>query len=199
MLKENFISALATVNRNCPLQLWDDFFPQMELTLNLLQFSQRDQTKSANKEVNGKFDYNKTPLAPLGTKGLVYNDPVTCASWALHGTDAYYVGPALKHYCCLKIYMPDTRGYWLTNMWQLYPMHCAVPTLSPAERTILEALDTLTGGTVPTPTSASMTQRQAIQKLRDILYPIFHQGTLNSVPTDMPSPRVLRPGSPTTP
>jgi hypothetical protein len=38
--KEHLISALATVNRNCLLQLWDGFLPQVELTLNLLQFSQ---------------------------------------------------------------------------------------------------------------------------------------------------------------
>jgi len=34
--KEHFISALATVNKDCPLQLWDDFLPQVKLTLNLL-------------------------------------------------------------------------------------------------------------------------------------------------------------------
>jgi hypothetical protein len=34
--KEHFISALATVNKNCPLQLWDYVLPQVELTLNLL-------------------------------------------------------------------------------------------------------------------------------------------------------------------
>ncbi len=34
--KEHFISALASVDRNCLLQLWDNFPPQMELTLNLL-------------------------------------------------------------------------------------------------------------------------------------------------------------------
>ncbi len=39
MFKEHFISALTTVDRNCPLQLWDVFFPQVELTLNLLRFS----------------------------------------------------------------------------------------------------------------------------------------------------------------
>jgi hypothetical protein len=33
---EHFISALATVNRNCLLQLWDDFLPEVELPLNLL-------------------------------------------------------------------------------------------------------------------------------------------------------------------
>jgi hypothetical protein len=44
--------------------------------------------KSANKEINGKFDYNKTPLAPLGSKGLVYDDPSTHAGWAPHSIDA---------------------------------------------------------------------------------------------------------------
>ena len=50
--KEHFISALATVDKDCPLQLWDDFLPQVELTLNLLRFSQQDMAKSANEEVN---------------------------------------------------------------------------------------------------------------------------------------------------
>ncbi len=37
--KEHFIAGLATVNKNCLLQLWDDFLPQIELTLNLLRSS----------------------------------------------------------------------------------------------------------------------------------------------------------------
>jgi hypothetical protein len=49
----------------------------VKLTLNLLQFFQWNPTKSANEEVKGKFNSNKTPLAPLGTKGLVYDDPAT--------------------------------------------------------------------------------------------------------------------------
>jgi len=36
--EEHFISALATVDKDCPLQLWDDFLPQAETTLNLLRF-----------------------------------------------------------------------------------------------------------------------------------------------------------------
>ncbi len=38
--KEHFITALATVDMLCPLQLWDEFLPQVELTLNMLCFSQ---------------------------------------------------------------------------------------------------------------------------------------------------------------
>jgi hypothetical protein len=38
--KEHFIAALATMDTHCPLQLWDEFLPQVELTLNMLRFSQ---------------------------------------------------------------------------------------------------------------------------------------------------------------
>jgi hypothetical protein len=37
--KEHFIAALATVDMLCPLQHWDEFHPQVELTLNMLHFS----------------------------------------------------------------------------------------------------------------------------------------------------------------
>ncbi len=109
--KEHFIPALATVNRNCPLQLWDDSTSQVELTLNLLRFSPQNHKQSVKEEVNSKFDYSKTPLAPLGTKRLVYDDPAISTSWAPHGINANYVGPALKHYWCLQFSMPGTRQY----------------------------------------------------------------------------------------
>jgi hypothetical protein len=58
-----------------PLQLWDEFLPQVELSLNMLHFSRQNPKKSANQEIYSSFDFNKTPLAPLGTKALVYNNP----------------------------------------------------------------------------------------------------------------------------
>ncbi len=73
--KEHFIPTLATVDMLCPLQLWDEFLLQVELTLNMLRFSQQNPKKSANQEVYGSFDFNKTSLSPLGTKALVYGNP----------------------------------------------------------------------------------------------------------------------------
>jgi hypothetical protein len=75
--KEHFMAAFATVDMLCPLQLWDKFCPQVELTLNLLRFSHRDPHVSANQELYGAFDFNKMPLIPLGTKALVYDDPTS--------------------------------------------------------------------------------------------------------------------------
>jgi hypothetical protein len=106
--KEHFIAGLATVDKNCHQQLWDEFLHQVELTLNFLCFSHRDPSKSAKKEVHSPYDLNKTPIAPIGTKGLVYNNPSVQASWAPHGTDAFYICPAPKHYWCLRFFMPTT-------------------------------------------------------------------------------------------
>jgi hypothetical protein len=46
--KEHFIAGLSTIDKDCPLQLWGEFSPQVKLTLNHLRFSRRDPTKSTN-------------------------------------------------------------------------------------------------------------------------------------------------------
>jgi hypothetical protein len=82
----------------CLLQLWDEFLPQVKLMLNLLRFSLCNPLISANHKLYGLFDFNKTPLAPLGTKALVYDNPAIPTSWAPDATDGFYVGPAIDHY-----------------------------------------------------------------------------------------------------
>ena len=44
--KEHFIATLATVDPTCPLQLWDEFLPQVQLTLNMLRFSRINPNKN---------------------------------------------------------------------------------------------------------------------------------------------------------
>jgi hypothetical protein len=103
--KENFIADLATVNMLCLLQLWDDTLPQVKLTLNLLHFSRCNPTISANTELYGAIEFNKTPLALLGTKALVFNNPARGTSWAPHATNSFYMGPANNHFSCLRFYI----------------------------------------------------------------------------------------------
>ncbi len=148
--KEHFIAALATVDQLCPLQLWDEFLLQVELTLNMLRFSCRNPKISANQEVYGAFDFNKTPLALLGTKALIYDDPTSWASWAPHATDGYYVGPAPHHYRCLRFYISTTQRFHFSDTWLLYPTHCQIPIASQHDLSILAATDLLTalGGNI---------------------------------------------------
>jgi hypothetical protein len=173
--KEHFIVGLAMVSRNCPLQLWDEFLHQVELTLNLLCFSHHDPSKSANKEVKGSYDFNKTPNAPIGTKSLVYNNSAVRASWALHGTDEFYVGPAPKHYQCMRFYMPTTQQCCIVDTCQLYPSHCAIPTISIADLTVRAACKVLCllRRTIPTATIKAANHNTAIRNLSAIIDPTF--------------------------
>jgi hypothetical protein len=171
--KEHFIVGLATVNRNCPLQLWDEFLHQFKLTLNLIHFSRRDPSKSANKEVHGHYDFNKTPIVPIGTKGLVYNNPTVRASWVPHGTDSFYVGTAPKHYWCLQFYMPTTRQCCILDTWRLYQSHCTIPTISTADLLVLAACNVLQTlqNTIPTSASKAAIHSTAICDLHAIINP----------------------------
>jgi hypothetical protein len=190
--KEHFIAALATVNQLCPLQLWNEFLPQVKLTLNMLCFSRRNPKISANQEVYGAFDFNKTPLALLGTKALIYDNPTSRALWAAHATDGYYVGPAPNHYQCLQFYIPATRRFRFSNTWHLYPTHCQIPITSQHDLSILAATDLLTalGGTLPASATAKAKHVNAIQQLTSIL---TNQPTRMVEPVqrvDGPAPRV---------
>ena len=64
--KSHFISILAGVDPSFPMSLWDRLVPQAVMTLNLLRQANENPTISAYQHVNGNFDYNKTPLSPLG-------------------------------------------------------------------------------------------------------------------------------------
>jgi hypothetical protein len=89
--KNHFIAGLATVDKNFPLQLWDELIPQCQDTLNMLRTSRVNKHLSAYAVLEGPFNFDKTPIAPPGTKAIIYNDPKTRTSWEPHGDDAFYV------------------------------------------------------------------------------------------------------------
>jgi hypothetical protein len=126
--KEHFITTLATADMLCPLQHWDEFLPQVELTLNMLRFSQQTPKKSAKQEIYGSFDFNKAPLAPLGTKALIYINPVSRASWVPHATNGFYVRPASDHYQCLLFYIPATHCFCFFEHMALVPSPLQSPS-----------------------------------------------------------------------
>jgi hypothetical protein len=65
--KSHFIAIIAGVDHTFPMRLWDKLLPQTIVTLNLLRQSNGVPTISAYQYVRGTFDYNKTPLGPMGS------------------------------------------------------------------------------------------------------------------------------------
>ena len=132
--KNHFISGLCSTDRDWPLQLWDQLTEQALITLNLLRTSRIDPTKSAYHQMYGhKYDWNAHPLAPPGTKAVIYESTDTRTSWGNRGLDAWYCGPAMDHYRNSRFYVPATKSYRTSGSFDLFPQHCILPTFTPEQ------------------------------------------------------------------
>ena len=64
--KAHFLSILVSVAPDFPRNLWDLLLPQAELTLNFLRQATLDPSQSAWSYFHGAFNYDATPIVPLG-------------------------------------------------------------------------------------------------------------------------------------
>jgi hypothetical protein len=115
--KNHFIAGLCSTDPNFPMSQWDQLLPQAELTLNLLRGSRINPKLSAYEQLFGRYDFNRTPIAPPGIKVLAHVKSKVRKTWAPHALDGYYVGPAMDSYRCYTVYLPSTgRTCWLMNI-----------------------------------------------------------------------------------
>jgi len=134
--KNHFISGLCTTDPKFPFQLWNHLTHQAAITCNILQRSRINPDISAYEQLHGaNFDWNAHPMAPPGTRAVIHSLPLTRTSWGPRGIDAWYCGPSANNYPCNHFYVPDTRAMRILGTFELYPVHCQLPTLSPEEHT----------------------------------------------------------------
>jgi hypothetical protein len=106
--KNHLSSGWASVDPQFPMSLWDKTLPQAEVTLNLLRGSRINPKLSAWEQLHGRYDFNRTPIAPPGIKVLAHKMPSNRQSWSPHAFPAWYVGPALEHYRCYTVWATKT-------------------------------------------------------------------------------------------
>lgn len=131
--KNHLIAGLCSTDPNFPMHLWDRIIPQAVISLNLMRASRINPKLSAYAQVFGQFSYNATPLAPPGTHVLVHVKPSLRDSWAPHAVDGWYIGPALNHYRCYRIFIWATHRERNSDTVTWLPKHVALPQLTPSE------------------------------------------------------------------
>ena len=131
--KSHLLAFLATCDPEFPISEWDRILFQVELTLNLLRSSRVNPRLSAHAYLHGNFDFNKTPLAPPGTKVVVHLKPDQRASWAYHGEEGWYVGPSMEHYRCVKCYIPASGRVRDVDTLQFFPTTIPFPKIDPID------------------------------------------------------------------
>jgi hypothetical protein len=107
--KNHFVAELCSVDKQFPMHIWCELLPQATLTLNIMHTSRIDPTISAATQLFGQFNVNRTPLAPPGSRVVAHVNPKARRSWAPHGEDAWYVGPATDHYRYYRVWMTGTN------------------------------------------------------------------------------------------
>jgi hypothetical protein len=122
--KNHIIAIRAGFHKDCPSTLIDRCLFQVELTLNLMHPFEHDRSISAHHGIWGhRFDFAKHPIAPIGAKVLTWDSPSHRGSWADHGIEGVYLGPAKRHFRGFNIWVPQTAAKRVsgTVWWFLKP------------------------------------------------------------------------------
>ena len=137
--KNHFIAGLASTDPNFPLSNWCHLLPQAELTLNLLRPSRLNPKLSAYALLECAFDFTCTPLAPPGTRVIVHEKPTQRRTWAPHSVDGWYIGPAMDHYQCYRVWIPSTHAERIADTIQFFSTILRTPNLSHRDATLQAA------------------------------------------------------------
>ena len=100
------------------------------MTLKSLRSARINPKLSAHAMLEGQHDYNKEPLAPSGSKVIVHAKPSQRKSWDYHGMLGWYVGPAVNHYRCFRVFMPHTGKEIITDTVKTLPSKIPIPQQS---------------------------------------------------------------------
>jgi hypothetical protein len=91
------------------------------ITLNMLRTSRINPKLSAATHIFGQYDFNRAPMAPPGTIIIAHETPGRRRTWAPHGQDGWYIGPALEHCRCYTVYITKTRSNRIVETVESFP------------------------------------------------------------------------------
>ena len=149
--KNHFVSILCGTDPQFPLHLWDRLVPQTLVTLNLLRSSRLNPSLSAQAQLHGAFDFNRTPLGPLGTKVIVHEKPDVRGTWAPHGIPGWYVGAAPNHYRCYQVHIIKTGASRIADTLEWFPYHTPLPKTASIDAARTAAYDLVQALQHPSP------------------------------------------------
>jgi hypothetical protein len=131
--KDHLIAGIFSTDKSFPMHLWDRLLPQAVITLHMLRIYWIDPKLSASTHFDGQHDYNRAPMAPLGTRIITHETPNHRRTWAPHGQDGWYIDPTLEHYRCYTVYITKTRSERVVETVDLPPTEVPIPFQSSKE------------------------------------------------------------------
>jgi hypothetical protein len=131
--KDHLIAGLYSTDKSFPMHFWNRILPQAVITLNMLRASRINPKLSAATHLFGQYDFNRAPMTPPGTRIIAHETPGRRITWAPHGEDGWYIGPALEHYRCYIVYITETRSNRIVENVEFFPHKFKLPFPSSSE------------------------------------------------------------------
>ena len=132
--RAHFLAVLSGVAPDFPQFLWDLLLVRTEMKLHFLRQSTFNWTISAWQYFAGPFQYEATPLGPLGMNFIIHKKESRCHSWDSRRKDGWSVGAAMNHYRCQKVVENDTKTEILYNTNELRHHKLNLPSVTPEDK-----------------------------------------------------------------
>ena len=126
-MEESFVSVLIGSDNLLSMHLWDRLLDQAQIMFNMLRPSRLKPKISAHEMMEGNFEFNKTPLAPPGTKAIFNEKLNKRRTWGYHGVQGWCIEPAVDHCQCYKVYISNTRSERIIDTVSLFPENTTMP------------------------------------------------------------------------
>jgi hypothetical protein len=137
-------------------------------------------------QLNGHFDFNRTPLPPLGTRFIAHEKTDQRASCDPHGVDGYYLGPTLDQYRCYQVHATKTKGTRIVDTAEFFPSKLSMPNTSLKYLASIAALELSNALQNPPPAAPfshiGTAQLQAMRQLSDTFMRHFRLAQPNMHP-----------------
>ncbi|KAL7483042.1 hypothetical protein ACHAW6_008693 [Cyclotella cf. meneghiniana] len=203
--KGHFISILAGVSDDFPINQWDELLPQSILTLNLLRQANIAPNISAYAYHHGSFDYNRMPIAPMGCAVQFHIKPSRRKTWGEHSSDGWYLQTSPEHYRCHIVFVKATRNKRITDTVFFKHKYITQPSVSQADY-IVQAYQNLAKAIQGAGNPTNSPHLEAIQRIQEAHEPRHQRvierhaarrprvepkkNTIPQEPTFAPEPRV---------
>ena len=155
--KSHAIGVLCGLPNTCPLGLWCQLLPQIDMQVNLLRQSNTNPNVCAWTVLKGAHDFNRHPLAPLGIEMHMLTPAKNRRSWGVKSEKCFYIKTSLEHYRYFKGWHPKTRAVQGSETVLFKHKYITAPAVTPADAIIQAAkeLEDTIKGKIPPPLAKS--------------------------------------------
>ena len=116
---------------------------------------------------NGPFNFDATPIGPLGCPIVIHTKPGCQKSWDFRGRKGFNVDPALNHYRCFHVVDEVIKVLRYSDTVEFLHNYLIQPTVTNGDR-IVYALNFLSCAVKDAPATIHHEQLTAISKLRNL-------------------------------